>query len=307
MSQEADNAWKDILDAHLEEFFAFFFPEVHADIDWTKPVEFLDKELARIVPQSLQGQAIVDKLVKVSMRGGETAVIFIHIEIQGYGDPEFEVRMLRYNLRLRERYGNAVVSLAVLTDSDPRYRPSAFEYRRWGFHLRMAFPVVKLLDYRGLEKDLEMNPNPFAIVVLAHLARVDRPTVEGVYRSKWRLVKLLYQRGHGKQQIQDLLRFIDWILRLPKELEARIMSRTEALEQRHNMPYLSNIERRGIEKGLREFIGLALDFRFGAHALDVMPKIESIDGAEKLRRLADELKIAPSLEVFLAAVERERV
>ncbi|MBI2567173.1 MAG: hypothetical protein HYV63_09110, partial [Candidatus Schekmanbacteria bacterium] len=30
-----DNVWKEILDAYLEQFLSFFFPKVHADIDWS--------------------------------------------------------------------------------------------------------------------------------------------------------------------------------------------------------------------------------------------------------------------------------
>ena len=34
---------------------AFFFPQAHADIDWTRGYEMLDKELQPIVRQSKQG------------------------------------------------------------------------------------------------------------------------------------------------------------------------------------------------------------------------------------------------------------
>lgn len=43
---------------------AFFFPEAHRDIDWTRPFEMLDKELQQITPESEQGSRVVDKLVK---------------------------------------------------------------------------------------------------------------------------------------------------------------------------------------------------------------------------------------------------
>ncbi len=40
-----DSPWKDILDLQFEEFMAFFFPAAHAQINWLKGFEFLDKEL----------------------------------------------------------------------------------------------------------------------------------------------------------------------------------------------------------------------------------------------------------------------
>jgi len=64
MSHRSDNACKDILHEHFREFLAFFFPPIHAAIDWRRPVELLDKELEPLIPQALQGKALADKLVK---------------------------------------------------------------------------------------------------------------------------------------------------------------------------------------------------------------------------------------------------
>jgi len=40
------------------------------------------------------------------------------------------------------------VSLVVLTDDRPSWRPSAYRSERWGFSLILRFPVVKVLDFR---------------------------------------------------------------------------------------------------------------------------------------------------------------
>ena len=40
-----DNPWKQALSLYFPNFIAFFFPQIYAEIDWTKPYEFLDKEL----------------------------------------------------------------------------------------------------------------------------------------------------------------------------------------------------------------------------------------------------------------------
>ena len=49
---------------------AFFFPQAHADIDWTRGYEMLDKELQPILRQSRQGAAYVDKLVRCGSSSG---------------------------------------------------------------------------------------------------------------------------------------------------------------------------------------------------------------------------------------------
>jgi hypothetical protein len=44
---------------------AFFFPTIHAEIDWSKKYEFLDKELEKVVRQAVVTEQYVDKLVQV--------------------------------------------------------------------------------------------------------------------------------------------------------------------------------------------------------------------------------------------------
>jgi len=39
-----DSPWKEVLDLYFESFMAFFFPDAHADIDWSRNYEALDKE-----------------------------------------------------------------------------------------------------------------------------------------------------------------------------------------------------------------------------------------------------------------------
>ncbi len=64
-----DSPWKEALDSFFEAFLELFFPEAHADIDWSRPCESLDKELRQIAPKAEIGRRHVDKLVKVWPRG----------------------------------------------------------------------------------------------------------------------------------------------------------------------------------------------------------------------------------------------
>jgi len=98
-----------------------------------------------------------------------------------------------------------VVSLAILGDEDPNWRPSRFEHGRWGCRAGIEFPVFKLLDYAVHEQVLEADPNPFALLVLAHLktlqTRRDPAAREG---WKVRLVRGLYGRGLGAEDVRRL-------------------------------------------------------------------------------------------------------
>jgi hypothetical protein len=99
-----DTAWKEALEALFEPFMAFFFPEAHHEIDWTRKVLMLDKELEQISPESEQGRRVVDKLVKVWRINGQDEWVLVHVEVQSQQEAEFAQRMYVYNYRLFDRY-----------------------------------------------------------------------------------------------------------------------------------------------------------------------------------------------------------
>lgn len=136
-----------------------------------------------------------------------------HFEIQGSYEKEFSRRMFDYNTTVYKLYNREVVSLAVLCDERPNWRPKPFGYGRWGSRTEITFPFVKLLDYAGELESLEKDQNPFAVVVLAHL-RALATRGDDAQRRAWklRLVKGLYERKLTKDDVRELFRLLDWIL-----------------------------------------------------------------------------------------------
>ena len=59
------------------------------------------------------------------------------------------------------------------------------------------------------------------------------------------------ERGYGRQDILELFRFIDWLLTLPAAWEQRFQQQLEDYEASMSTPYITSIERRGIEKGMQ--------------------------------------------------------
>jgi len=41
-----DSPWKEAIEEYFRECMAFFFPDIHDDINWLKGYQFLDKEFA---------------------------------------------------------------------------------------------------------------------------------------------------------------------------------------------------------------------------------------------------------------------
>ena len=117
LQNDYDSPWKDILETWFREFMEFFFPDVAADIDWTRNYEFLDKEFQQIIREAEQGRKLADKLVKVWKLDGKEVWVLIHVEIQGAREVIFAKRMYIYNYRIFDRFDRPVVSVTLLTDS----------------------------------------------------------------------------------------------------------------------------------------------------------------------------------------------
>src|SRR6266508_3710701 len=72
-------------------------------------------------------------------RDGVAAWVLIHIEIQSQNQTDFAQRMFQYHYRLRDRFEHAVVSIAMLADDRPNWRPETYEMGLWGCEVRVRF------------------------------------------------------------------------------------------------------------------------------------------------------------------------
>ena len=57
-----DSPWKEIIEHFFPEFMAFFFPQAFPEIDWSRPHEFLDRELQQLVREAGTGRRMVKGL-----------------------------------------------------------------------------------------------------------------------------------------------------------------------------------------------------------------------------------------------------
>src|SRR5438128_7781479 len=153
--EDVDSPWKDALQIYLQAFLAFFFPDIHDDIDWARGYEALDKEFQQIIREAETGKLLADKLFKVWLRDGGEQWLLIHVEVQGEYALDFPKRIFDYNAAIWKLYNRAVVSLAVLCDDRPEWRPTDFGYGRWGCWMGLTFRIAKLLAYAENLQTLE--------------------------------------------------------------------------------------------------------------------------------------------------------
>jgi Essential protein Yae1, N terminal/Putative transposase, YhgA-like len=320
-----DTPWKDALEQYFPDFMAFFFPNADREIDWSRGYEFLDQELQQIVRDAELGKRLLDKLVKIYLNNGEEAWVLVHIEVQSQEETDFAQRMFVYHYRIYDRYQRRVASLAVLGDDRSSWRPHHFGYQLFDCQIQFDFPIVKLLDYQQDWSSLDASLNPFATVVMAHL-KAKETTGDRNRRKEWKLTltRRLYEKGYQRQDIINLFYFIDWMMTLPAELEQQFLQAVANYEEEQKMPYVSSVERLGIQKGLEQgrqeglqegrqeglqegrqegrieglltSIELLLMIKFGTEGLEIFPTISRIKDIAKLQELLTDLLTLNTLE-----------
>ncbi|HEY9279758.1 MAG TPA: DUF4351 domain-containing protein [Eoetvoesiella sp.] len=272
-----DGPWKEALDYYFEDFLRLLAPWLYAQVDWSHPPVFLDKELQAITRGEGRGRLYADKLVRVVGQSQQAFCVLVHVEVQGGRMNAatllpFGRRMFRYAWRIEDRYIGGIagphgaqqpmelVSLAVLTasrghDTHLTYSWGNLEANSGQFRFRVVHLANWMDHWEALEQ--EAARNPFAVVVMAQLqAQVTGKNGSQRLVSKTQIVRLLYRYRYSKKEALRLLRIIDWMMALPAALEPAFEQAMIRMEQEHKMAFVTSIERlsekRGWEKGRLE-------------------------------------------------------
>jgi hypothetical protein len=147
---DTDSPWKLILRQYFPEAIEFFFPDIARAVDWSKPIEFLDREFQKITPDAEIGRRFADQLVKVYLKGGKALILLIHLEVQALPEKDFPERMFTYAIRIFEYFHQFPTSLAILCDAKSDWRPHQYGFTSLGSSLQFNFTAVKLLDYQSM-------------------------------------------------------------------------------------------------------------------------------------------------------------
>ncbi len=312
--QDHDSPWKEALEYFFQPFMQLLYLDIHDAIDWTVPAEFLDKELQKINHKASAGRRYADKLVKVRYRDGDACWILVHVEVQGEKEDAFAARMYSYYHRIRDRYGLRVISLAVLADTDPAFRPASFEEQLAGTGVSFRFRSIKLLDYLPRLEELKHDDNPFGLLIAAQL------TAKLVRDGKTRADNLIsfYRLAIHKQlereRIGQLVIFLEWMVALPESVNDYYDEQLETLQEEAAMTYISSFERKAMEKGVAQGLEQGLEqgvvqgslsillkqlsHRFGELDPTVLQKLHEAS-PEQLERWAENILDAQTLdEVF---------
>ena len=246
-----DAAWKEIVRFLFQPLMLLCFPNIAALIDWSVAIEFLETELQSIAPRSKSRRRHVDTLVRVRYLNGQAQRILIHLEVQSQPDAEFSMRMFQYFYRLFDTYGPPIVSVAILADADPNYRPEVYEVDGAGKKCQFDYHRCKLLDFT--DEFLEQSDNPVAKAILAH--RIAQRTMQDPNRRmvlKLAWVRELFRFRFQEEEIRLLLKALDAMTPLPEDLSIEFRDELIHSDPKTMKPYITSFERIARKEALAE-------------------------------------------------------
>jgi hypothetical protein len=125
---------------------------------------------------------------------------------------------------------------------------------------------------------------------------------------KFRIIRHAYDRGYQRQDILSLFHFIDWMMRLPDDLEKAWIAQVEQMEAERHMDYVTSVERFAIQKGRDEgqeegretairLLLRLLTHRFGEVPEGLQTRLHSLTLAQT-EQFMDLALISPSMATF---------
>ncbi len=245
--------------------------------------------------------------VKVYSPEGAEIWLLLHIEVQAQADPRFPERMFQYYYRIYDRFGVVeIVSLAVLTNDRADGDSGVYRREHDGYGVCFRFRVHALPDWDKGELIRCAATNPFAVVALAQRAAHRRTSDPERKARKGEIIALLYRYSYDHDDVLKLLRFIDWLIRLPSALERALRQELAELEEQTKMSYVTSWERfareEGIQKGEQRGEAKALlrqiQFKFGPVTPDIESRIQTAEPAQLEAWLTRILSAATPEEIF---------
>ena len=204
-----DRLWKTALRLRMQHSVAFFFPDQYREVDWSKGIVFLDKELNTINLHARPKNGIADVLVLLTLKNGKKRVLFLHIEVQGYSDSDFALRIHQIRYRIEDLTGENPVMLAIFTDNDPNFHPKEYYVETWGASNRTVFHTYKVMEHPPETYADPNNPIALMMEIVYNSTQLKKVSDEKIMDSFLALFKKLTLSGYPQEYVILLKSFIE--------------------------------------------------------------------------------------------------
>jgi len=209
-SKQNDELLKGAFEENFSDFLRFLYPNADNLFDFSKNIQFMDKELLAIVPDRdrKKGKRVADLLAKVFLKDGTEKHIMLNTEIEGGRDAEFAKRIYQYNYRIWDRYDISVATIAVYTGSRKQPKPCEYHREVLDTSLRFKYRTYHIFDH-GEEELLAMD-NIFAFIVVACQKALLEGKIpdEELGEDRLTIAKTLIAHHYEKDRITNFLIFL---------------------------------------------------------------------------------------------------
>ncbi len=321
-TSDFDGAWKEATEVFLPQSLELLRPEIHRCIDWSRPPVYLDTELRKIAPDAEHGRQVPDRLIGITRADSKAEDALLHLEAQSQTDPQTSFRMYRYHTRLFELRGKEVVSLIILADDDPNWRPQFYQRELWGCRTRFEFLTCKLLDFS--DEELFHSRNPIAKIILAQrIAQRTPRNSPDRFLLKLQWLDRLVEQGFSAEDTPKLFRMLERMTPLSPDLDIEFHRQLHHYASHKSMTFITTLEQFAMEKGLSQGLSQGLERGLQSGWVQALKSLasmrftdwnpawdhhlESIQDAsrfEELQRLALTL---PTAQEFLKAIGASEV
>jgi hypothetical protein len=230
MKPQPDQVWKAAFRLLMPQFVEFFFPQYYGEVDWTKGVEFLDKELNRLLAKAKLKNRIADVLVKLHLINGETIWVLLHVEVQGYVEAEFAQRVHQMSYRIEDLFGQNPAMLCIFTDNDPLFHPKEYQISTWGSTKKTIFNTYKVLDNPPNQQIIPKDIISIIMEIAYYGTQSNKLNDDAKLNLFLPLVRRLYSEGYSREVVEMVLSFIEAHLKFVDFKKERIFE-----EKKDNM------------------------------------------------------------------------
>ena len=218
-----DARWKELIHVFTEEFIAFFLPSLYPLVNFSKPPEFLEQELAKLAADTERsGKKITDKLIKLYLKNGEEQFVLVHIEVEGDAPSAYSKEIFKYYYRALDQHEVDIATIVVYVgDKVPRQHNV---YTRHFHGTELTFKFNSYLVKQQSEVALMASDNIFALAILANLYVLQsKNQYDKRMAFKTHLIALLRKKNYKQETIRHLLVFIWYLVLLPKDQNQQLL------------------------------------------------------------------------------------
>ena len=212
--RQNDELLKAMFESNFSEFLNFIYPFQEKKFDFTKEIEFLNKELLEINPNRARGSGkrVVDILAKVRTKEDKGSSIIVHAEIQNSVHKDLSFRLFQYHYRLIDRYQSPVETIAFFIGNKHQQKPTSYRVKNLKTRLHFHYPSYHIFEHS--ETELFKMDTIFGLIILACQKSLyeSKMTDEALGKERLLLAKEVILRNYPHDKTLKFLIFLTNIL-----------------------------------------------------------------------------------------------